>query len=65
VDQIPDDVWQKTTWEGNRREYVRWGLRLTVQERLQALDEMIELARHFEEMRTQGKFRSPQDGGAG
>jgi len=64
VDQIPDQLWQRTTWEGNRREYVRWGLRLTVLERLQALDEMIELARHFEEMRAQGKFRSPQESGS-
>jgi len=63
VDQIPDDFWQRTTWEGNRREYVRWGLRLTVRERLQALDEMSELARRFEEMRAKGKFRSPQDRG--
>lgn len=61
--EIPDELWQKTTWEGNRREYVRWGLRLTVLERLQALDEMLELARHFEEMRAQGKFRTPRGGG--
>jgi hypothetical protein len=59
MDPIPDEVWEKTTWEGNRREYVRWGLRLTVRERLEALDEMVELARHFAELRAQGKIRSP------
>jgi len=59
MDPIPDELWQKTTWEGARREYVRRALELTVRERLQALDEMIELAERFAEMRAQGKLRSP------
>jgi hypothetical protein len=63
MDQIPDELWQKTTWDGARREYVRRALELTVRERLQALDEMGKLARRFEEMRAQGKFRSPKGSG--
>jgi predicted transcriptional regulator len=54
MDPIPDELWQKTTWEGARREYVRRALELTVRERLQALDEMIELAERFAEMRAEG-----------
>jgi hypothetical protein len=65
VGEIPDELWETTTWEGNRRQYVRWGLRLTVLERLQALDEMIELAQHFEAMRKAGKFRSPRESRGG
>lgn len=60
MDQIPDELWEATTWEGARREYVRRALALSVRERLEALDEMGELARRFEELRTQGKFRSPR-----
>jgi hypothetical protein len=49
--------------KGARREYVRRALELTVRERLEALDEMGKLARRFEELRAQGKFRSPKDSG--
>lgn len=59
MEPIPDELWQKTTWEGARREYVRRALELTVRERLEALDEMVELAQRFAEMRADGKFRSP------
>jgi hypothetical protein len=59
MDPIPEELWEKTTWEGARREYVRWGLRLTVRERIQALDEMVELAQRFAELRSHGKMRSP------
>ena len=63
MEEIPDELWERTTWEGNRREYVRWALRLTVRERLEALNEMGELARRFLELRAQGKFRSPRNSG--
>lgn len=36
--------WSVTTWEGSRREQIRRWRRLTVRERLEALDEMTELA---------------------
>lgn len=42
----PDDRidWSVTTWEGSRREQIRRWRQLTVRERLEALDEMTELA---------------------
>lgn len=42
----PDDGidWSVTTWEGSRREQIRRWRQLTVRERLEALDEMTELA---------------------
>ena len=52
-------AWQITTWEGSRREQLRRALRLTCRERLQALEQLAELARHFAWMRETGKFRSP------
>lgn len=36
--------WSVTTWEGSRREQIRRWRRLTVRERLEALDEMTALA---------------------
>lgn len=50
--------WSLTTWEGSRRAQLRHWMSLTLRERLQAADEMDQLARHFEEMRRQGKFRN-------
>jgi len=54
-----EELWELTTWDGARREQLRRALELTVRERLEALDEMSELARHFEWMRETGRFRSP------
>jgi len=56
-----DDPWEATTWEGSRREQLRRALRLTLRERLEALEELSELARHFEWMRKTGKFSKPAD----
>jgi hypothetical protein len=57
------DIWEVTTWDGSRKEQLRRALQLTLRERLQALDEMGDLARHFEWMRENGRFRSPGGGG--
>jgi hypothetical protein len=60
MSQKAEGTWASTTWEGARREQLRRALELTLRERLQALEEMCELARHFEWMRETGKFRSPR-----
>lgn len=55
----PDDIdWSVTTWEGVRREHLRSSLRWTIRERLQAVEDMADVARHFQKMREEGKFRS-------
>ena len=49
--------WESTTWEGSRRAQLRAALALTVRERLQAVEELAELARRLAAMpRTQGKM---------
>lgn len=58
TDDVNRDIdWSLTTWEGSRRAQLRRWLSLTLRERLEAVEEMDELARHFEEMRRQGKFK--------
>jgi hypothetical protein len=49
--QIPDELWAETTWEGNRRAQLRQALTLTLRERLQAVEDMGELAERFAQMR--------------
>ena len=53
----PDAAWELCTWEGNRRSQIRHGLSLTLRQRLQAVEDMADLARHFEHLRAQGKFK--------
>lgn len=61
TDEVNRDIdWSLTTWEGSRRAQLRHWLSLTLRERLKAVEEMDDLARHFEEMRRQGKFKSLQ-----
>ena len=43
--------WSKTTWEGSRREQLRRWRKLTLRERLQAVEDMTDISQHFEEMR--------------
>ncbi len=50
--------WETVTWEGNRRAQLRAALALTVRERLQALEDLAELAQRLATMpRTQGQSR--------
>lgn len=51
MNSIPEDAWEETTWEGNRRAQLRHALELTLRERLQAVEDMAEVAQRFEEMR--------------
>jgi len=49
--EIPEELWAETTWEGNRRAQLRNALELTVRERLQAVEDMGEVAERFRQMR--------------
>jgi hypothetical protein len=51
ANQIPDELWAETTWEGNRRAQLRHALELTLRERLQAVEDMGEVAERFAQMR--------------
>lgn len=55
VTPIPNELWAETTWEGNRRAQLRRALGLTLRERLQAVEDMAEVAQRFEEMRSRSK----------
>lgn len=45
MSESEDEIdWSLTTWEGSRREQLRRWRHLTVRERLEALDEMTDLA---------------------
>jgi len=52
VNQIPDQAWEETTWEGSRRAQLRRALKLTLRERLQAVEDMEDVARRLQEMRS-------------
>ena len=45
-----DADWEAATWDGSRRAQLRVALTLTVRERLQALEELAELAQRLAEM---------------
>ena len=45
-----DADWEAATWDGSRRAQLRVALRLTVRERLQALETLAELAQRLAEM---------------
>lgn len=55
--QLPDENWSSVTWEGSRREQLQRAQRLTIRERLQAAEELSELLRHFQRLRSAEKFR--------
>lgn len=60
--------WSVTTWEGARRAHLRESLKLTVRERLEALDRLAETSRFFARLRAEGKLqarapRGPEDEG--
>ena len=59
MDRDADAGWETATWEGSRRAQLRAALALTVRERLEALEDLAELAQRLAEMpRTQGKVSS-------
>jgi len=48
--------WNAASWEGSRRAQLRANLRLTIRERLEGLEALAEISRHFESLRKQGRF---------
>ena len=57
MNRIPDDFdWSVTTYDGARREQLRRALALTLRERMQAVEDMGEVAERFRQMRESGKL---------
>ena len=64
-DRTPSKVsidWSLGTWEGSRRAQLRNWRKLTLRERLQALDDMNELAEAFAKARAAGRLRAKPHG---
>jgi hypothetical protein len=59
TDATDDIDWSLTTWAGSRRAQLRRSLKLSLRERLQALDEMARLAGAMARARAEGRLRSP------
>ncbi len=58
MNRVAEAGWETVTWEGSRRAQLRAALALTVRERLQALEDLAELAQRLAAMpRTQGQSR--------
>jgi len=58
MDRAVDPEWETATREGSRRAQLRAALALTVRERLQALEDLAELAQRLATMpRTQGPIK--------
>lgn len=51
-----DGDWSLATWEGSRRALLRQSLKLTVRQRLEALDQLAEINDRMQALRAQGKF---------
>lgn len=65
MNQIPDDFdWSVTTYDGARREQLRRALAFTLRERMQAVEDMGEVAERFRQMRESGKFSVTHSGAA-
>jgi hypothetical protein len=55
MNRTVEPKWQTTTWEGSRRAQLRAALSMTVRERLQALEDLAQLAERLAAMpRTEG-----------
>lgn len=47
-----EQSWDNATWEGSRRAMIRQSLKLTVRERLQALEELCKTAQKLASIKT-------------
>ncbi len=54
----PEEIdWSLTTYEGSRREQLRRALKLSLRERLAALEGMSEVSQRLAEMRMKSEFQ--------
>lgn len=55
MNQLPDDPWEQTTWEGDRLAQLRLALGFTLRERMQVVEDVAQIAERFRQMRETGK----------
>lgn len=55
--QIAEQTWDNATWEGSRRAMIRRSLKLTVRERLQALEELAETSQKLASLSNRKKSK--------
>jgi hypothetical protein len=59
MNESRDDIdWSQTTWEGSRRAQLRQALRLTLRERMAAVEGLADVSRRLQEMRAKGELRT-------
>jgi len=57
MSEPPKDIdWSLTTWEGSRRAQLRHALKLTLRERLEAVEGLADVVRRFPDLRARGAF---------
>ena len=61
MNRTVESAWETATWDGSRRAQLRAALALTVRERLQALEDLAELAERLAAMPRTGGRQSTSD----
>lgn len=56
----PEQSWNNATWEGSRRAMIRQSLKLTVRERLQALEDISETSQKLARLKKQHKIKNKE-----
>lgn len=58
-----DKVWCSATWEGSRRTQLRWSLKLTPMQRLEALQDLAEVSQWLLDARKRHRDTAPDSDG--
>ncbi len=58
MDNKIEQNWGNASWEGSRRAMIRKSLKLTVRERLQALEDLAETSKKLASLKTSDKIKS-------
>jgi len=54
-----EQSWENATWTGSRRAMIRQSLKLTVRERLQALEELCKTSQKLASIKTRNNTQKP------
>lgn len=57
MNQADEKKWESCRWEGNRRSQIQYALNMNVAQRMEALEGLADVCRHFQWMRENGKFK--------
>ena len=67
TDQPPEDGidWSKTTWEGSRREQIERWSRMSLDQILEAQEELADLSREMSDLGTHARMKQDPEGPGG